>query len=309
MTTRREFLASSAFLLVGSGMPAALAAPLITSKSPRRLTRVIEGAPTLEGAGVRLKRVIGQPRLRLLDPFILLDRFHSADPADYRRGFPSHPHRGFETITVMLAGRMKHKDSRGNEGIIGGGGIQWMTAGRGIIHSEMPEGDNGLMSGFQFWLNLPAREKMRAPEYNDMQRADIPAVSLNGRGDAQIIAGRALGKTGAVDGRTTEPTLLTVNLEDDSPLAIDTPRGHTAFIFVHRGEVFIEGQRVPAGFIGVLSDGDRITLRAQTMRSGLIVATAKPLREPIVQRGPFVMNSEAEIRQAWEDYRSGALAR
>ncbi len=300
--TRREFTAAAA-TLIATGC-----SPISTRPILRKVQRQLVGQATTDGAGVKLTRVIGQQALRHLDPFLMLDRFHSDDPNAYIRGFPDHPHRGFETITVMLDGRMRHKDSKGNSGLIQSGGIQWMTAGRGIIHSEMPEQERGLMSGFQLWLNLPANEKMRAQGYQDLQPDRIAETSLSGGGKARIIAGRVLDTNGPVEARTTQPILLTAVLEDDKPIDLTLPQDHTAFVFVHDGSVSIgDGETIPAGHIGVLTPGTALRVRANGVRSGLLIAAAKPLHEPIVQRGPFVMNTEAEIRQAFADYHAGTL--
>jgi len=266
--------------------------------------------PTTDGAGVRLLRVIGQPALRHLDPFVLLDRFHSDEPGAYIRGFPDHPHRGFETVTVMLAGRMRHRDSRGNQGLIAGGGSQWMTAGRGIVHSEMPEQERGLMSGFQLWVNLPAREKMCPQFYQDLAPQALAEGRIAGS-RVRVIAGNVDGLAGPVRERPTQPLLLTAALEDDRPLELDVPEGHTAFAFVGSGAVEIgaEGSstRVPEGALALLGPGTRLRARATDQRSEILLGAARPLREPIVQRGPFVMNSEAEIQRAWADYQAGIL--
>ncbi len=268
--------------------------------------------PTTDGAGVKLLRVIGQQALRNLDPFILLDRFHSDDPKAYIRGFPDHPHRGFETVTVMLAGQMRHKDSRGNQGLITGGGSQWMTAGRGIVHSEMPEQVEGLMSGFQIWINLPAKEKMCPQFYQDIDPSKIPEDRLSPAGSrVRIIAGSRGALVGPVRERVTAPILLTAVLEDDRALEFDTPEGHAAFAFVGRGDVEIGAEgastSVGEGTLAVLSPGSRVRVRARDQRSEILLAAAKPLNEPIVQRGPFVMNTDAEIQRAWDDYRAGVL--
>jgi len=195
---------------------------------------------TVDGAGVSLKRIIGQPQLRHLDPFVLLDQIHSDDPSAYARGFPDHPHRGFETVTVMLDGRMRHKDSRGNRGLITGGGAQWMTAGRGIVHSEMPEQDQGLLHGFQLWVNLPAREKWCPQMYQDLGPERIAEASLSSSGSrVRVIAGHANGLGGPVRERPTDPTLLTLALADDAPFELDVPSGHAVFVFVHGGAVLV----------------------------------------------------------------------
>jgi redox-sensitive bicupin YhaK (pirin superfamily) len=280
----------------------------VISRAWRSVARTLAGMPTTDGAGVQLTRVIGQPALRHLDPFVLLDRIASDDPSAYIRGFPDHPHRGFETVTVMLAGRVRHKDSRGNRGLIVGGGAQWMTAGRGIVHSEMPEQEQGLLSGFQLWVNLPAAEKMCPQAYQDLAPGQIAEDRFGPSGSrARIIAGPG----GPVRERPTQPVLATVALEDDRAFEIDTPRTHSAFAFVTSGEVEIgpEGgaERVPEGRLALLGPGDRIRVRAMDRRSEVLVAAGRPLGEPIVQRGPFVMNTEDEIRRAFDDYRAGVL--
>ncbi len=315
LLTRRRLLlglgVGAAAGLLGCRGGAQAAGPLVRGVTARGVLSLYAGMPTTDGAGVRLLRVIGQPALSTLDPFVLLDRIHSDEPGAYIRGFPDHPHRGFETVTVMLDGRMRHHDSKGNGGLISGGGAQWMTAGRGIVHSEMPEQTAGLLSGFQLWINLPAREKMRAQEYQDIQRDRIPAVGLTGGGAANVIVGRALDAEGPVAHRTTEPLLMTLMLEDDRLVEIPTPREHTAFVFVHTGEAVLQtgsnDARIPAGTLAVLTPGEVIRLRADTQRTGVLLAAAKPIGEPIARRGPFVMNTEAELDQAWADYRAGTL--
>jgi redox-sensitive bicupin YhaK (pirin superfamily) len=286
--------------LIQGAAGAALAA-CVRVRSERAVTAIYSGLPSVDGAGVHLLRILGQPAIRHLDPFVLLDRIHSRNPADYVAGFPDHPHRGFETVTVMLEGHVIHRDSRGNHGDIVGGGAQWMTAGRGIVHSEMPRAD-GLLSGFQLWVNLPAREKMRAQEYQDL----APGALARGDGFA-VIAGEVDGLRGPVRERTTEPLLFTALLDDDRPRTLALPAGHNAFAFVFDGVVRIGRREVPAGSLALLSGGNRLTLRAPTERSGVLVAAGRPLNEPIVQRGPFVMSTEEEIRRAWQDYREGTL--
>jgi redox-sensitive bicupin YhaK (pirin superfamily) len=270
------------------------------SWTDRVVTATYAGLPSVDGAGVKLLRILGQAAIRHLDPFVLLDRIHSDNPADYLAGFPDHPHRGFETVTIMLEGHMLHRDSRGNHGDIVGGGAQWMTAGRGIVHSEMPRQSSGTLSGFQLWVNLPSREKMRAPEYQDLG-------SVTRGGPYSLIAGEIDGLVGPVRERATQPLLFTAVLDDDRPISLTLPRGHNAMAFVFDGAIAIGRTRVPSGSLAVLSPGNRLTLRAPDQRSGILVAAGRPLGEPIVQRGPFVMNSDEEIRRAWEDYRSGTL--
>jgi redox-sensitive bicupin YhaK (pirin superfamily) len=313
LTTRRRFLQGTALVSAATALGCRTSsAPAVVARSSRAVIQTLPGMPTTDGAGVRLTRVIGQPALRNLDPFILLDRFHSDDPGAYIKGFPDHPHRGFETVTVMLEGRMRHRDSRGNQGLILGGGSQWMTAGRGIVHSEMPEQERGLMSGFQLWINLPAKEKMRPQEYQDLAPAALAEARLSSSGSlARVIAGRANGLAGPVRDRVTEPVLLTLVLEDEQPFVLDLPEHHTAFAFVHQGAVELgdEGKapRVGAGTLALLGPGDTLRLRAKGERAAVLIAAARPIGEPIVQRGPFVMNTEAEIQRAWDDYRAGVL--
>jgi quercetin 2,3-dioxygenase len=312
-SSRRLLLLRSAAGLSLALSRRALGASSVVVPSMRKVERTIAGIPTTDGAGVRLTRVIGQPALFDLDPFVMLDRFHCDDPRAYIAGFPDHPHRGFETVTVMLAGYMRHRDSRGNSGLIAGGGAQWMTAGRGIVHSEMPEQDAGLMSGFQLWVNLPASEKMCPQAYQDLAPGQIATERLGGGGEMRVIAGRAGGAVGPVRKRPTDPLLVTLALEDDRPFELALPEGHSAFVFVHRGEVHFgrddDAVGVAEPTLAVLGPGNRVRLRARTRRSALLLAAGRPLREPIVKRGPFVMNSEAEIARAFADYRAGVLDR
>jgi hypothetical protein len=314
--SRRRFLLDSGLLVAAGalGCKSASNAPAVITRSTRGVTQTLPGMPTTDGAGVRLTRVIGQPALRHLDPFILLDRFHSDDPNAYIRGFPDHPHRGFETVTVMLAGRMRHRDSRGNQGVIGGGGSQWMTAGRGIVHSEMPEQERGLMSGFQLWINLPAKEKMCPQFYQDLKPEQLAEGRLSAAGSrVRVISGNVDGLVGPVRERPTQPILLTAALEDDKPIVVDTPEDHAAFVFVGSGAVEIgaenAGTALREGTLALLGPGSRLRVRAEGTRSEVLIAAARPLREPIVQRGPFVMNTEEEIQKAWADYRAGVLDR
>jgi redox-sensitive bicupin YhaK (pirin superfamily) len=309
--TRRECVEGmlATGLVAGLGCQSGAAA---VDRSVRAATALHRGVPTTDGAGVSLTRVIGHSALRHLDPFLMLDRFHSDDPSAYIRGFPDHPHRGFETVTLMLDGRMRHRDSRGNSGLIEGGGSQWMTAGRGIIHSEMPEQVQGLMSGFQLWLNLPAREKMCAQLYQDLAPSRLAEARLSTAGTkVRLVAGAYDGLAGPVAPRATEPLLFNAFLEDDTPLEFDVPRGHTAFLFVAQGEVVVgpsaAERRVSEATLAVLGEGARVRFRAPEQRSLVLFAAARPLHEPIVQYGPFVMNSDEEIRRAFDDYRRGTL--
>ncbi len=275
-----------------------------TATIPRAITRTTRGIPTSDGAGVKLTRVIGTPAIRNLDPFLMLDEFRSDEPQDYLAGFPDHPHRGFETITYMLAGRFRHKDNQGHEGLLDAGGAQWMTAGRGIVHSEMPEQEEGLVWGFQLWLNLPASEKMRTPTYKDLQAADIPCVAL-GAATARVLAGSVGGVTGPISGRATEPVFVDVAIPAGQAATVPVPRGHEGFVYPFEGTVAIGGRILARGEIGVLGDGDAITLAAEGGPAKALIVAGKPLGEPIVQYGPFVMNTRAEVEQAVMDFRAG----
>ena len=277
----------------------------------RTIARVIESVPATDGAGVKLRRSLGRsPRLRV-DPFLMLDAFSSDDPNDYSAGFPSHPHRGFETVTYMLDGHMRHEDHLGNRGDLGPGGVQWMTAGRGIIHSEMPLQLEGRMRGFQLWLNLPAREKMKPAHYRDIAAAEIPTIALPGGGRVKVIAGavdvEGQKVDGAVIGVTTDPLYLDVELPAGATFAQAIPSDHDAFVYPYEGAVRIAGQMLSSHNAGVLSRGDRVEIVADGDAARFLVLAARPLGEPVAQYGPFVMNSEAELEQAVRDYREGKL--
>jgi hypothetical protein len=279
---------------------------VLSATTPRRLVWTGAGLPASDGAGVKLMRIIGQPALPDLDPFLLLDAFGSDDPAAYIAGFPSHPHRGFETVTYMLAGRMRHRDNAGNEGLLGPGSVQWMTAGRGIVHSEMPEQDSGLMQGFQLWVNLPAKDKMTAPRYQDIAADRIPEVDLGGGAHAKVLAGEVAGVRGPVDPGETAPIFLDIKLDAGGSARIPLPEGHNGFFYVFEGEAQVgePGERLAMGRIGVLSPGGEVSL-ASPGGARLILVAGKPLREPVAKYGPFVMNTQAELMQAFEDYRAG----
>jgi quercetin 2,3-dioxygenase len=279
----------------------------------RSIESTLRGMATSDGAGVKLTRVIGQPALRNLDPFLMLDRFHSDDPNAYIAGFPDHPHRGFETVTVMLNGKMRHKDSRGNEGLIQGGGVQWMTAGRGIVHSEMPEQERGLMSGFQLWVNLPSHEKLCDPFYQDLQPAALSHAKFGRASEAHVIAGDWFGVKGPVRARPSEPMLAHVVLGPGEALDTPVPSSHRTFLFLGQGSVTIgkgtddtQGQ-LSKDQIAVLGQGDRISIQAGSEGAAFLLAAGKPFGEPIVQYGPFVMNTQSEIEKAFHDYRKGTL--
>lgn len=272
---------------------------------PRRVTRLVRGQPTSDGAGVRLTRVIGIPELRNLDPFLMLDHFGSEEAADYIAGFPNHPHRGFETVTYMLEGRMRHRDNQGNEGLLTPGSVQWMTAGRGLVHSEMPEQEEGRMSGFQLWINLPSAQKMCAPRYQDIAPEHIPETEPLPGAKVRVLAGEYGGVRGPVDAQATSPMYLDIALPAGSALQVPLPAGHTAFAFVFEGRAELAGQAVGTDVMALLSDGDHLQVAAPEGATRLILVAGRPLREPIVQYGPFVMNFPHEIQQAVLDYQAG----
>jgi len=281
----------------------------------RPVAGLVAARAASDGAGVRLMRTIGRPDLEALDPFLLLDAFGTEDSADYIAGFPDHPHRGFETVTYMIAGAMRHRDSTGEEGVLGPGSVQWMTAGRGIVHSEMPEQEEGLMLGFQLWVNLPAREKMRPPRYQNIEPAAVPEVALDGGGRVRVVAGRVLGVEGPVRGIAVEPLFLDVALPAGGAVDLPVAPGHTAFVYAFDGTAAVGGRdggkpeasaRVPPHTLAVLGDGGRVRLAAEAGGAArMLLVAGRPIGEPIARYGPFVMNTREEIAQAIEDYRSG----
>ncbi len=278
-------------------------------RQSRNIERLIEGIATSDGAGVKLMRVLTGKLQRRLDPFLLLDAFGSDDPDDYIAGFPDHPHRGFETVTYMLAGRMRHRDSAGHEGLLENGGVQWMTAGRGVIHSEIPEQEDGVMEGFQLWLNLPAQRKMAEPWYRDFPNEAIPEYVTPAGVTVRVIAGNSNGVAGAVTREVTEPLYLDIHVPAGAAFSTALPATHNAFIYVYRGAVNIAGTQVESRRMGILSNmpgDDGVTLTA-TQDARLILVAGRPLGEPIVQYGPFVMNTQEEIHRALDDYRNGRL--
>ena len=277
---------------------------------PRTIERLVVGKPTSDGAGVKLTRVLTQGLQHRLDPFLMLDAFGSDKADDYIAGFPDHPHRGFETVTYMIAGRMRHRDSAGHEGLLENGGVQWMTAGRGVIHSELPEQQAGVMEGFQLWLNLPARDKMCEPWYRDFAAADLPRFTTDAEVDVTVIAGESHGVTGAVTREATAPLYLDIDLPAGARFAQILPPGHNAFLYVYRGEVQVAGSDVPTQRMAILAndpDADGVLVEAMEPSRVLLIA-GQPLRESIAQYGPFVMNNEQEIYQTLADYREGRLA-
>ncbi|MCX7513322.1 pirin family protein [Frateuria hangzhouensis] len=274
--------------------------------SQRTITRRVRGIDTNDGAGVKLKRIIGQPNLDMLDPFLLLDEFRSDQAGDYIAGFPEHPHRGFETVTYMLAGHMRHGDNHGNQGDLGPGSVQWMTAGRGILHSEMPQQENGLMWGLQLWVNLPAADKMNAPRYQDIGPDRIPRVQPSPGVEARVIAGRLGEAIGPVQGVATAPLYLDIALGAGARFELDLPPEHHAFAYVFEGEsADVAGEPVSRGELAVLSEGDLLTLAAGTGAARLLVVAGRPLNESVARYGPFVMNTPAQIQEAIADFRAG----
>jgi redox-sensitive bicupin YhaK (pirin superfamily) len=276
----------------------------------RGVERIIAGQAVMDGAGVRINRVLTQPLQRRLDPFLMLDAFGSDKPGDYIAGFPEHPHRGFETITYMLQGKMRHRDSAGNEGVITDGGVQWMTAGRGVIHSEMPEQNEGVMEGFQLWLNLPAKDKLQAPWYRDIPNADVPRFTTDAGVTVQVIAGASHGVAGAVERDATGVVYLDLAMPAGSRFDQALPAGHNAFLYVFRGEAVVGGKGIVASRMAILDNAegaDGVVITATTDCRVLLLA-GRPLREPIAQHGPFVMNTQAELVQAFDDFRAGRFA-
>ena len=272
----------------------------------RKVERLVQGVQTSDGAGVRLTRVLTQQLQRRLDPFLMLDAFRNENPEDYIGGFPDHPHRGFETVTYMLAGRMRHHDSAGNQGLLGPGCVQWMTAGSGLIHSELPEQADGLMEGFQLWLNLPARDKMARPYYRDIPSESLPEFVTPQGVRVRVIAGSSHGVAGAVQREHTEPLYLDVHLPAGTRFVQPIPPAHHAFTYTYRGTVLVGGTAVPDRNMAILANdaAGQVVVKADADARLLIVA-GQPLNEPIAQYGPFVMNTGEEIQQALRDYRDG----
>jgi redox-sensitive bicupin YhaK (pirin superfamily) len=265
------------------------------------------GVAATDGDGVKMTRIIGSHELNTLDPFLLLDAFESDHPDDYIGGFPSHPHRGFETVTYLLAGRMRHKDSAGNEGVIEPGGVQWMTAGKGIVHSEMPEQDNGLLMGFQLWVNLPASAKMTEPAYQEFPPASVPLEQRDNGTLVRVISGTTSeGTRGPIENHYVHPTYMDVTLPEGHSFEQSVGVTDNAFIFVIEGELVVGNAQEPLGHrdLGILGDGDRINVTASSSARFLLVA-GQPLNEPIARGGPFVMNTKTELMQAFQDFQNG----
>ena len=280
----------------------------------RKLQAVIESVAASDGAGVKLRRSLGSRQNQRFDPFLMLDEFFSDDPDDYLAGFPSHPHRGFETVTYMLDGHMRHEDSFGNRGDLGPGDVQWMTAARGIIHSEMPQQTAGRMRGFQLWINLPSREKMKPAAYRDIPSHEIPTVALAGGGELRVIAGEfeqgGTKTAGPIGGLSTAPLYYDVRLPPGIEATIPTPISHNTFLYVYEGDAVVGDDARPLPFrsAGLLTPGGSVRIRAGEQGVRLLLLAGKPIGEPVVQYGPFVMNTPQEIQQAVIDYQRGQLA-
>ncbi|MFY8179739.1 MAG: pirin family protein [Limnohabitans sp.] len=279
----------------------------------RSVERLVQGQDTQDGAGVRLTRVLSHDLQERLDPFLMLDAFGSDKPGDYIAGFPNHPHRGFETVTYMIAGRMRHKDSGGHEGLLQNGGVQWMTAGRGLVHSEMPEQEEGVMEGFQLWLNLPAKNKLCEPWYRDIQSEEVPEITTDQGVLVRVIAGQSYGTAGAIQREHTEPLYLDLQFPntDNALFAQALAAAHNAFVYVYRGGLEVvqgnSASAVPIKRMAILkNEGDGVVLRAQANTRAILIA-GKPLNEPIAQYGPFVMNTREELVQAVDDFRAGLM--
>jgi len=289
---------------------------MASKSTSRTIERIVRGVATSDGAGVKLTRVLTQDLQRRLDPFLMLDAFGSDKPDEYIAGFPDHPHRGFETVTYMLEGQLRHRDNHGGEGVLGPGGVQWMTAGRGIVHSEFPEQDHGMMAGFQLWLNLPGTDKMCDPGYRDLPAATIPVVTTASGVSIKVIAGESQGIAGAMTRTATEPIYLDLHLPGGAAFEQSLPQGHNAFIYVYDGAVTVgdpngTGANAPRpvqkGEMGILANTQEapgVAIGSQAPARLLLIA-GRPLREPIAQYGPFVMNTHDELRQAVTDYQAG----
>jgi hypothetical protein len=285
-----------------------------THIATRSVRRVVKGMPTSDGAGVKLTRVIGQPQLPDLDPFLMLDEFGTDKAEDYIAGFPDHPHRGFETVTYMLDGRMRHRDNHGNEGVLVPGSVQWMTAGRGLVHSEMPEQQEGRMRGFQLWLNLPARDKMTAPKYQEFGPERIPTATPAKGVIAKVIAGQVAGIAGPILQPATDPTYLDLAIEPGAQFVQSLPPDYAAFLYVFEGALQVGtdpgANPVRTHELAVLSEGAEIRLRGLTAGADgksarAILVAGRPLREPVAKYGPFVMNTREELQQAFSDFQNG----
>jgi len=272
----------------------------------RPVVRTLKGVATSDGAGVALTRVIGSPELDMLDPFLLLDEFRSDVPGDYIAGFPDHPHRGFETVTYLLAGRMRHEDNQGHAGVIEAGGIQWMTAGRGIVHSEMPEQEDGLLWGFQLWVNLPADRKWVTPGYQEFPATAIPVEERGAGVSIRVITGKtASGTIGPVIDVATEPLYMDVTLDGGAAMEEPIPPSHSAFVYVYEGAVAVQGDVVETGTLAVLGAGESVRIVGERDTCRFLLIAGRQLNEPVARAGPFVMNTRQEVMDAFQDFREG----
>ena len=289
---------------------ASTASPVTTTVAHSRgIESLVQGTPTSDGAGVKLSRVLTQQWQQRLDPFLMLDHFGSEDANDYIAGFPDHPHRGFETITIMLKGRMRHRDSGGHEGLINDGGVQWMTAASGLIHSETPEQTEGLMDGFQLWLNLHSSDKMGPIGYRDIEDPAIPRWTGEGA-QVRVIAGTTHGVTGAMQRPRTEPVILDITLQPGTHFEQVLPASMNAFLYIHTGSVTVQGQEARTRRMAVLTNAansDGVAMTSGPEGARVLLIAGQPLKEPIAQYGPFVMNTREELMQAVEDFRAGRL--
>ncbi len=279
---------------------------MIMNEQVRELTSITSGLPTTDGDGVKMTRLIGTPELNMLDPFLLLDAFESDQAQDYIGGFPSHPHRGFETVTYLLAGRMRHKDSAGHEGVIEAGGVQWMTAGKGIVHSEMPEQENGLLQGFQLWVNLPKSEKMIDPAYQEIPANDIPVELLENGAEIRVISGLSnQGTKGAVINNYVHPIYMDITLPAGQQFEQTLNASDNAFLYVIEGQLSVGELQQTLAYreLGILGNGEQVSVTAKESSRFLLIA-AQPLNEPVARGGPFVMNTKAEVLQAFDDFQN-----
>ena len=280
----------------------------MSAETVRPVLSAVEGMETSDGAGVRMTRMVGTPRLQMLDPFLMLDLFGSDAPQDYLAGFPDHPHRGFETVTYMLAGRMRHWDNHGHEGVIETGGVQWMTAGRGVIHSEMPEQTEGLMKGFQLWINLPASRKMAEPRYQEFAADRIPVETRENGARVTVIAGTTVqGTAGPIQAGTTEARYFDVTLPEGASFAESVPADHAAALVVFEGSITVPGTSIRLGGprVVVLGEGDRVEVTAGPSGARFLLLSGRPIGEPVAWGGPFVMNTREEVMQAYRDFEEG----
>ncbi|WP_430470864.1 pirin family protein [Thalassospira lucentensis] len=275
----------------------------------RNVAKVLRAMDTSDGAGVSLKRSIGTPELDMLDPFLMLDSISTDNADEYIAGFPEHPHRGFETVTYMVEGAMRHQDSMGNEGVLRSGGAQWMTAGSGIVHSEKPEQEGGLLQGFQLWINLPAKDKMIDPRYQNLEPNEVQELSPAKGVNLRLLAGEMFDKTGPINGISTNPVFVDVKLDSGAEVTIPLPKGHAAVVYVFIGDAVVAQKDVPTHHLAVLANGEGVTLTGGEDGGRMLVIAARPLREEVVRYGPFVMSSKKDLMQAFDDFQNGNFVR